>query len=284
MTGFNVIIGFFDGSGTSMVPSGRIYLNDAVKQAFQGQTPAAGALRAHCMSIPAVFSDEITSTTVPMARIGWITGISQAGRDVRVTYQLPSGVAPVPADKLADAVGLSNPARGIGDMQHSHWRILDGDLLQTLMNTGALEAAQPSVFQPVLDGTQPNLVSVMMPFDPGMSGVYSAIEAACTPLRADCRRADNIWEHSTVIQDIYSLIHKSAVVVCDFSNKNPNVFYEAGIAHTLGRDVIPIVQHPSDIPFDLQHHRYIQYLNNAEGLAKLTVDITARLQTLLERR
>ncbi len=284
MADFNVIIGFFDGSGTSIVPSSRIYLNDAIKKAFEGQTPAAGALRAHCMSIPAVFSDEISSTTVPMARIGCITGISQHGRDLRVTYRLPSGVAPIPADKLAEAVGLSNPNRGIGEMQHSHWRILDGDLLHILMNAGALNVIQPTIFQPVLDAAQANLVSVMMPFDPGMNGVYGAIEAACAPLGASCNRADNIWEHSTVIQDIYSLIHKSSVVVCDFSNKNPNVFYEAGIAHTLGRAVIPIVQHASDIPFDLQHHRYIQYLNNAEGLIKLTVDITARLHTLLERK
>ena len=284
MADFNVIIGFFDGSGTAIVPSSRIYLNDAINKAYEGQTPAAGALRAHCMSIPTVFSDEITSATVPMARIGWITGISQHGRDLRVTYRLPLGVAPIPADKLAEAVGLSNPTRGIGQMQHSHWRILDGDLLQILMNAGALDVAQPTVFQPVLDGAQPNLVSVMMPFDPGMNGVYGAIEAACASLGASCKRADNIWEHSTVIQDIYSLIHKSSVVVCDFSNKNPNVFYEAGIAHTLGRAVIPIVQHTSDIPFDLQHHRYIQYLNNAEGLVKLTVDITARLRTLLERK
>ncbi len=88
-------------------------------------------------------------------------------------------------------------------------------------------------------------------------------------------------EHSTIIQDIYSLIHKSAVVVCDFSGKNPNVFYEAGIAHSLGRPVIPIVQHAADIPFDLQHHRAIIYHNNSEGLEKLKTQLAKRIETLL---
>ena len=35
-----------------------------------------------------------------------------------------------------------------------------------------------------------------------------------------------------------------------------------------------------DIPFDLQHHRYAKYLNNAEGLEKLKEDLVSRLSTL----
>ena len=50
---------------------------------------------------------------------------------------------------------------------------------------------------------------------------------------------------------------KSRIVICDFSERNPNVFYEVGIAHTLGKHVIPITQTPNDVPFDLQHPRYI---------------------------
>ncbi|KAF0109536.1 MAG: hypothetical protein FD149_2818, partial [Rhodospirillaceae bacterium] len=87
-----------------------------------------------------------------------------------------------------------------------------------------------------------------------------------------------IWQDSTVIQDIFSLIYRSKIVICD---KNLNVFYEAGIAHALGRNVIPIVQHKNDIPFDIQHHRYIQYQNNAEGRQKLVADILPRLETLM---
>jgi hypothetical protein len=56
----------------------------------------------------------------------------------------------------------------------------------------------------------------------------------------------------------------------------PNVFYEIGIAHTLGRDVILITQIEPDIPFDLLHLRYLHYLNNAEGLAALDARLRAR--------
>jgi hypothetical protein len=80
---------------------------------------------------------------------------------------------------------------------------------------------------------------------------------------------------------VVALIDRSRIVVCDCSGRNPNVFYEAGIAHTLGREVILITQNDQDIPFDLRHLRYIRYLNNAEGRAALTQQLQARMQTLL---
>lgn len=83
-----------------------------------------------------------------------------------------------------------------------------------------------------------------------------------------------------MIQDVFSLIFQSYIVVCDFSGKNPNVFYEAGIAHTLGKHVVPITQSDQDIPFDLKHHRYAKYHNNGEGLQKLTETLISRFKTL----
>jgi hypothetical protein len=32
---------------------------------------------------------------------------------------------------------------------------------------------------------------------------------------------------------------KRTIVVVDFDTRNPNVFYETGIAHTLGKHVVP---------------------------------------------
>lgn len=126
------------------------------------------------------------------------------------------------------------------------------------------------------------LVSVMMPFDAAFTNVHEAIKQACADAGLHSKRVDNMWEHSTVIQDVFSLICRSFIVVCDFSGRNPNVFYECGIAHTLGKHVIPITQQPGDVPFDLQHHRYLHYLNNAEGLQHLRAELAGRLKTLTD--
>lgn len=141
----------------------------------------------------------------------------------------------------------------------------------------------PEVFKVPTSKRDPSLVALMMPFDTRYNAVSDAIKEAATSLSLDCKRVDDIWEDSTIIQDVFNLIFASAFVVCDFSERNSNVFYESGIAHTLGRTVIPIVQDIRDIPSDLKQHRAIKYLPNNEGLLKLKADITKRMKSLKAR-
>jgi hypothetical protein len=54
--------------------------------------------------------------------------------------------------------------------------------------------------------------------------------------------------------------------------------YETGIAHTLGKHVVPISQSLSDVPFDLTHHRILKYLANEQGLETLETALTSRLR------
>ncbi len=56
--------------------------------------------------------------------------------------------------------------------------------------------------------------------------------------------------------------------------------YETGIAHTLGKQVIPITQSIDHVPFDLHHPRAQTYHPNLQGLEKLTSDLSARLRHL----
>jgi hypothetical protein len=86
-----------------------------------------------------------------------------------------------------------------------------------------------------------------------------------------------MWDESTIIQEIFNLIFRASVVVVDFSQKNPNVMYETGIAHTLGKHVVPITQSIDDVPFDIRHHRVLRYFANNEGLAKLSDDLFKKL-------
>jgi hypothetical protein len=135
----------------------------------------------------------------------------------------------------------------------------------------------PHVFKVPGGGVDDSLVAVMMPLAREFDGVYRAIKEAATDCVYNCLRADDIWENATVIQDIFGLIFRAKIVVVDFTGKNPNVMYETGIAHTLGKHVIPITQSLEDVPFDMRHHRVLKYLANAEGLKKLESDLSAKL-------
>ncbi len=136
----------------------------------------------------------------------------------------------------------------------------------------------PHVFQ-VPDGyVELDLVSVMMPFSADFMPVYEAIKRASSNCRLRCLKADDIWEESTIVQDIFNIIFRAQIVVVDFTGKNPNVMYETGIAHTLGKHVIPISQSLDDVPFDMRHHRVLKYLPNVEGLLKLSSDLSKKLR------
>lgn len=138
----------------------------------------------------------------------------------------------------------------------------------------------PNVFRIPECSVDPRLVAVLMPFDARFAPVYRAIQDACATAGLTCRRADDIWNQSEVIQDIFALIFEASIVVADFTERNPNVFYEVGIAHTLGKHVVPITQAKQDVPFDVQHHRYLQYLNNEEGRNALSQGLRSRLTQL----
>jgi hypothetical protein len=136
----------------------------------------------------------------------------------------------------------------------------------------------PNVFNVPTDIKQENdLIAVMMPFNKEFDSVYEGIKNSCIDANYRSKRADDIWDESTFVQDIFNLIFKCKAVVVDFSGKNPNVLYETGIAHTLGKLVIPITQNKADIPSDLIHHRALIYLNNGEGISNLRKELKERL-------
>jgi hypothetical protein len=112
-------------------------------------------------------------------------------------------------------------------------------------------------------------VFVLMPFDPGLKRVYKTIGAACKKLQASVARADNIFSATAVLDDITSAIYNAGIVIADCTGRNPNVFYELGVAHTFGRKVILLAQRREDVPFDIDYIRYITYEPTDAGLRRL---------------
>ena len=136
----------------------------------------------------------------------------------------------------------------------------------------------PNVFQVPELGIETDLVAVMMPFKIEFDPIYEGIKKACSLAGYRCLRVDDIWEESAIIQDIFNLIFRAHVVVVDFTGKNPNVMYETGIAHTLGKHVIPVSQTLDDVPFDMAHHRILKYLPNREGINAMVPKLAEKLR------
>jgi hypothetical protein len=230
-------------------------------------------------ALPCLFMNEGTQSEI--ARVGQINKARVAGKELSFEFSLDAEVPP-----LLNAMLYAN--RMALDMPHdfefsrNHWAVKEVDLYRFLLRNIRPRRQRPTVFQiPEHENIEPALASAMMPFDAGFSAVYDSIRQASDNVGLRCRRADDIWENAAIIQDVVALIDRSRIVVCDCTGRNPNVFYEAGIAHTLGREVILITQSAQDIPFDLRHLRYIPYHNNGEGRAALSASLQARMQTVL---
>lgn len=121
-------------------------------------------------------------------------------------------------------------------------------------------------------------IFVMMPFSPALKPVYTDhIKPITAKLGFTCSRADDFFTTKSVIDEVWSAIYYCRLCIADCTGKNPNVFYELGLAHTLGRDCVLISQSIDDVPFDVRHLRVIIY--DKYNLQKLEADLARTLQT-----
>ena len=239
------------------------------------------------------------------ARLGWITKIQARPGAARFSYVFDDSLPPISWEQVKALEWDLDIDKY--ELNRTHWALKDVDLFDVLIENGQLPEDKltagppdgplqryrqdarastevtPTAFRIPAEPRDPRLVSVMMPFDANLAPVYATIGNVCRELELACNRADDIFDESEVIQDVFSLIYRSAVVICDFSGSNSNVYYEAGIAHTLGRPVVPLTQFHEHVTFDLKHHRFIQYLNNSEGLQDLKPKLERRLRRLLHQ-
>lgn len=120
---------------------------------------------------------------------------------------------------------------------------------------------------------QDNLVFVLMPFTEKWSDYLwkeeiKQIIETIDGLSIICRRADDLFGHDVML-DIYESISMARIIIAEITNRNANVFYELGMAHTLGKDVIILSQGTEHIPFDLNRFRNCIYSNDGPGYKKL---------------
>jgi len=122
-------------------------------------------------------------------------------------------------------------------------------------------------------------VFVLMPFAKDLQVVYQKpIKNACRRLRLSVERADDIFSADEIMDDIWNAITNSLIIVADCSRRNPNVFYELGMAHTLGKQVVLLTQNDEDIPSDIRHFRYIKYVYSPMGFRKLEAQLFRTLR------
>ena len=143
-------------------------------------------------------------------------------------------------------------------------------------------------YKPASRYVQANTAFIAMPF--GEKGtekelesdkVYAAIRQACEKAGFKGRRSDHesLFDPKNLglMAEITELIVTSHIVIVDMRDRNANVFYELGIADTLGKPMILLFDDNGKVPADVQDLRRLGY-----KLANLKL-MTTKLANILKK-
>lgn len=219
-----------------------------------------------------------------LARVGTLTRITPNGRSYMLQFSPNPDIEPIPVNEILahqNAFEIS----GQWGFHRTRLMVKDIDLYRTLLEIRqSNEVVRPSrKYLNFPDGPRDEgLVVVMMPFGSEFKPVWETIQSTVLSEGLNCERADSIWNEDSILDDIVGLLWRARIVITDYTSHNANVFYETGIAHTLGRQCIPITQPHDEIPFDLTHIRTLKYETTEIGMKQLRLDLGQRIRTIME--
>lgn len=133
--------------------------------------------------------------------------------------------------------------------------------------------------------TDAHMCFIVMPFSvESLNIVYEDFVKPTLVDRCQLRpvRGDDVFGSNVVMDDITTNIRKARLIIADLTGRNPNVFYEVGIAHALNKQVLLMTQSIDDVPFDLRHRRALVYEYSPRGCKKLEKDLYDNVENMLE--
>lgn len=129
----------------------------------------------------------------------------------------------------------------------------------------------------------PTTCFVLMPFDNCYKEVYHEVyQPVCKANEITCWRVDEVKRPGSITKDIIEGIFDADIIIADLTSRNPNVFYELGIAHAVGNKTIMIAQSLKDVPFDIASYRVIIYEQTTNGKKHLHEKLDGAIKELLQ--
>ena len=112
---------------------------------------------------------------------------------------------------------------------------------------------------------------VVMPFRPELRYMYLFLKQHIegTFPGVSCERGDDKILTRPILEKVAGYIKQADVVVADCSGRNPNVFYELGMAHALDKPVVLITSDEvQEAPTDIRAFEFIRYTEDERAFAE----------------
>lgn len=130
---------------------------------------------------------------------------------------------------------------------------------------------------------KPNSAFIMMWMDPSqfeLVDVRDAVSETFARFGVKAVRADEIEHEGVITQRILDEIRTSEFLFADLTGARPNVYYEVGYAHALGKRVILFRKKGAGLHFDLAGYNCPEY----ENLRDLKDKLARRLENVTNKR
>ena len=95
-----------------------------------------------------------------------------------------------------------------------------------------------------------------------------------------CEVTGDLATPGNILDQVWQGIRGSDAVIADITGTNPNVFYEIGLAHALGKEVI-LMSQEAGAPFDIRSSRRIHY--DLDGLNTLKANLETAFRAISAR-
>jgi hypothetical protein len=217
---------------------------------------------------------------------------SRLGKFERMAYLIQFDIKPSDVEAmLADNLHVISIRTGSRQPKDAKLAELFQSIQQALdVQEGAkLRAIRSEIFEPIapdklemasrardassLLTSSSNLCFVIMPLAPELDVVYrTLIRPAAEQFGLEVLRANDILQPGAFTEQIRAAIQQARLCIADLSDRNPNVQYEVGIAHSLGKPMVLLSKRIEDIPFDLRSTQVIVYDLTSLETARLALE------------
>jgi hypothetical protein len=129
---------------------------------------------------------------------------------------------------------------------------------------------------------QQRSVFVVMQFSQPYNELYADVIAPiCHEAGLRPERADENYSTGIVVSEIARQLSEAKIVIAEITPSNPNVYYEVGYAHAMGKPCILIADKESKPPFDVAPFRILFYENSIAGKKKIESGLRNYIKEIL---
>lgn len=126
---------------------------------------------------------------------------------------------------------------------------------------------------------------IVMQFTEEYNALYTEVIApTCEKYGLIAIRGDDIYSNGLILEDIVRSIQECYVIIADITPNNPNVFYEVGYAHGMGKATILLSDKKRDkLPFDISGFRTLFYDNTIGGKTAIEERLSKHLMAITNK-